>query len=132
MKRRIGFVSNSSSSSFIIGIKKGSSIKRVLEKYELEESHPFYEIVDATISVLIKESERITLADYIKIGCYENAQECAEDSDEGQAMVDMDKKGFNLYIGSCSDEGEGFEASLCEMEINVNTDDLIIIKRGGY
>lgn len=117
MKKRIGFVSNSSSSNFIIAAKKGSSLKAKIN-------------IEIDIDDLIEK--RITSIDELKehiVHDYgyklENFDEMYEDdidikNEFDRLRVFLDK-GLEILIGSASDDynGNGTETMICNQGLNV-------------
>lgn len=121
MKIREGFVSNSSSSSFIVAAKGAINKQRLIDILGVPKTSPLYKFAQEVADVLASAQplEDSDLAERI------------EDGDT--KLVKLLKQGFDLYEGSASDEGtEAAEYALCFMDINYKSDDLVIIKEGGY
>jgi hypothetical protein len=132
MKCRDGFVSNSSSSSFVIGLKKGVKLKDALEVLGVED-HPFACLVDSMISAFEyeadKQSEQDVFSDY---GVHTMAEFLADAGQFGDDCVEIWGKGMDLYEGSFSDEDGGVKAFLCDADFDYEDDNIIIKKDGGY
>jgi hypothetical protein len=119
MKVREGFVSNSSSSSFIVAAKGELTEALVLQALGVAETSPLYKFAKDIAGLLAdaKEMDFEDLADW---------------GDDG-TLKNLIKRGFTVYEGSASDDDyRSAEAALCEMTINYESDDLVIIKEGGY
>lgn len=128
MKTRLGFVSNSSSSSFIIGYKGSDKdlnleLKQALkfpDGYPIKPNSDFSYILEHNIY------ERFSsLDDYLK-WCNE------ESNDSDKFIVYLLKDDYKVALGSVCDEDEYAEAFLCESDIHYKSDRLVIEKDGGY
>jgi hypothetical protein len=137
MKIRQGFVSNSSSSSFIIAFKgDAKQLKaRLDEVFKLPDTYPLKESVGDVSKTIINcidseyDSGIKSMDDFLSYQSDEYGNDI-EDIDKEQ--MDLIQKGFTLFPGSFSSEEWGIEATLCETEINFISDDLIIKAEGGY
>ena len=133
MKIRSGFVSNSSSSSFIIAFKgdKKQLKSRLTTIFKLPDDYPLHQLVDGiseTIFKCIEEGYRAGITGTKEYLAY--IEDEGNDPDDDQiALID---KGFTLYPGSFSSEEYGIEETLCETDIDYVSDDLIIKHEGGY
>lgn len=121
MKNRLGFVSNSSSSSFIIATKgDGVNLKNKVSKVMgVDTSHPLYNVVDDIIDCFVDSTERVTIKEAVEDGMYD--------------IDDMVNKGFTtFYYGSASNEGDAVEAMVCDIGFNYEDEEILILKDGGY
>lgn len=126
MKIRNGFVSNSSSSSFIIACK--GNLKDVMKEYRLDNTSPWASIVNNSINILIENSRKIgstekEVIDYLDDEGY--------DEEDFESLKEYARDGYTIYMGLVSDES-GLEAGLCDMSFNYKSDNLIIEKEEGY
>lgn len=129
MKKRNGFVSNSSSSSFIIYYRGGKKdLRNNLEQiFELPTGYP----IDLSTRKLVK----CFMQDLEEVDLLEKANDYGWDKDDPDYLKLKSKleKGFQVYEGSfSSDSGDGMESFLCEASIKYESDLLIIEKEGGY
>ena len=125
MKIRTGFVSNSSSSSFIVAYK-GKLKEEVEEAFKLPEGHPLKKFsVSSEFSNSIRETFT-NLSEYI-----EYVKE--ERDDENEEIVSLLSKGYTVATGYFSDDsGNSIETFLCEADIDYESENLVIKKSGGY
>jgi hypothetical protein len=120
MKIRNGFVSNSSSSSFVIGVKGSEppTKEQILKVLKVDESSPLYNLVKDVVDVLYNV-------------------ELLECSDDLQYYVDEEmlklKDDYIWYIGNAWDDADGIERAIANgLSIKCKTDDIIIHCEGGY
>jgi len=138
MKIRTGFVSNSSSSSFLIAIKDGNlkdKFQNMLEGIKNVDDFPlkdlFIDYARNIISAFVDDTLEYTLESWIDDMCYDEE----EFKERYPKIYDKVKNhGWKLYDGSVSNEDYENPASLMlvEMDINYEDDKIIIQKEGGY
>ena len=136
MKIRSGFVSNSSSSSFIIAFKGGSGNTDVMEDLEplfkLPDSFPLKDLDDAlcrTIMRCIDSREKlVTISDFTK---WIEEEEFESDKTK-EKVLELINKQFTVYFGSFSTENDPIESLLCDSDLNFESDNLYIQHEGRY
>lgn len=139
MKIRSGFVSNSSSSSFIIA-SKGDLFSNIKEAFKLPDNYPLHSLVEGAGKVFIQ-----CLEDGWQKGVssVEEYLGYLEDIGYDVKNLDIDKKefakitswlneGYTIYFGEFSSEEVGLESVLCETGLNYFSEKLIITHEGGY
>jgi len=131
MKIRNGFVSNSSSSSFIIASKEKLTKEKLMEYFNVSEKSPLYKVAKDISKALIDMSELKTIDEIKEDYCFDDENELDECND-GIFKKAKDKDFKYLYQGMAGNDGEAIENMICEMEMNYDGDDLIIWKEGGY
>lgn len=131
MKIRQGFVSNSSSSSFIIGVKGNEklNVDQLVSLFQIPQTSPLYDIAVDMAQVMIDRS-RIFDADEVmyQFG-YDSIDEAAEDGNRHAKLI---KDGFTVYNGYASDEDGGIEAMVCNTSIDYESEDVVLYSEGGY
>lgn len=117
MKIRTGYVSNSSSSSFIVAYKIKPTKKDLIDKiFKVDENSVFYDMAWKMAEILLD----VEPADS-EWGCYDD-----------EIIDKLKKQGFEVFEGAAGSDGEAEEAMLCEMDIDYHDDNLVIKKDGGY
>ena len=128
MKIRNSFVSNSSSSSFIIAVKKGKALNEdvLMKAFKVPKGTPLYDIAYEMADILVKSGEPMTLKEYMED---QSIEEMSELQDGVKEAFDKGK----VYCGSVSDDGtEPAEAMLCMIDLDYEDENIYISKEGGY
>lgn len=123
MKLRYGFVSNSSSSSFIIGVKNGKLTKeKLLTLFNLPKQNILYSIVE-DMGDLFMSTEKYTERQFLDEYGYESLK------DAGKEYEKIYKKCKEVYVGTvCNDSDNPVETMLYDLELNYEDNEIIIIK----
>jgi len=130
MKIRQGFVSNSSSSSFLIISKNGKLTKDVLMKaFDVNEKSPLYPMAKQMAKEMVDSCDEYTIEDYID-NYYGDIEYFKEEYPERYELLqNAEKNGWKIYEGSADSCDQ---PALCEMELNYEDDNIFIEKEGGY
>ena len=137
MKIRNGFVSNSSSSSFLIISKNGELTKDVLmNAFDIKEGSPLYPIAKQMAKEMVDSCDKYTIEEYMDNyqSNWENLPEeeyinnFKEDYPEIYENVEKLKSNNNwkIYYGSAD---SCYQPALCEMELKYEDDNILIEKR---
>jgi len=130
MKIRNGFVSNSSSSSFLILSKNGELSKEILlNSFNVSDKSPLYPMVKQMVKEIINSSEELSIDDYIQ-NYYHDEEDMKEIDPIRYEMIEkVRNNNWKIYI---SDADSCDQPALCEMELNYEDDNILIEKEGGY
>jgi hypothetical protein len=137
MKVRNGFVSNSSSSSFMIVSKNGElTEEKIIKAFDVKEGTPLYVLSKGISTDIIRNSEKYSREDFINEYTWKSMtdeefeEEFEEDYPEEYELFEKSKTdGWNIYFGSADSYDEPI---LCELELFYEDEDIIIKKSGGY
>jgi hypothetical protein len=120
MKIRSDFVTNSSSSSFIIAVKEELTPEKLYKVFDVHENHPFVNFVN----IIFRSSEKTTEEKIVRNYDYLLTE---------SQRQDILGKGYLFYKGYFSDEGaSAAEAYLCNTNLDISEKDFIMLHEGGY
>jgi len=122
MKIRTDFVTNSSASSFIIACKEELTREKVEGLFSVPEDHLLYELVKDITDIIFERTDKTT------------KEEMLEDYEEIPSKYGdiFEKQGYHFYRGFFADDRGPAEAYLCNIDLNIETEDFILIHEGGY
>lgn len=127
MKVRSGFVSNSSSSSFIVAYRSNfaDDFKNAVADTEKSPFAFMIQEVGACFKRNIDETFK-SLRDYFESEDYDKDR-------PDKKVIELLEKGFIVATGSISDENyDGMDSYLAHVEIEFENDSLAIYTEGGY
>jgi len=144
MKLRNGFVSNSSSSSFIVTVKNEKELSKdtLMKLFDLNENSILFDFANGLSDWMIRNLKEMSIKDIFENYCDSGKNLSDEEMideiiEQGYPNISREdllrilRKEYRYYEGSASDDsGDGLETYLCETGINVNND-LIHIQSGG-
>lgn len=127
MKIRLGLVSNSSSSSFIIGAKKMPTEGELIKIFGAAKGSPLYALSVVMAQVMVGSLEEGRTKE-------ELLSDWGVESEKGlpKEYKKVWAKGLKVFEGSvASDSDDHAERALVDVDINYESDDLVIYKEGG-
>ena len=138
MKIRNGFVSNSSSSSFIVAFQKGLTKKdkrTVLYEKMGVTKDSFFFLAAKCIADCIIDAEPTNLAQYVEYLGYDNVEAFIAEDPTNEILVQdvFLNSNLDVFVGSATNEGyEMGEALFCDMHWYVSEKDFYIDKEDGF
>ena len=130
MKVRKGFVSNSSSSSFIIATTAQQlTLDNLLEAFAVPEGSPLFKVACDMAQVMLDRATKYDEKEILYNWGYKSLEEALEDGNQQAQLIE---RGFTVYGGYASDEDGGIEAMLCNTEIDFESEDVVLYCEGGY
>lgn len=142
MKTRTDFVTNSSSSSYIVGFKGEGNLKDALNKItsNLETDHPYGKMLKYLIqdinSCIAGNCNEITKEEFLEDNGYETMDELVEDwynSEEAERYKFVFEHYPRVFIGYFSnDSDDSIEIMLVDYNIDVHEGDIYIYHEAGY
>lgn len=134
---RRGWVSNSSSSSFVIGLRGDKDLKEALEKEfgVAGTKGVLRDMANAVVESFVRNTEE-TFETSQGLITHLTRFGHADFTEYDMKLIKLLEEGFVLYTGSISDEWDSWDRSvdmwLCYTAINVDKDDIYIESEGGY
>jgi hypothetical protein len=129
MKVRLGFVSNSSSSSFVVGVKPGSALtpERLIELFKVPQDSPLFNVSKGIANLITRRAERVNEKELLRDHGYETREEMIEDYGHLVRELEAMDRGLDVYSFNVhSDNYDGIELLLYEFPFNITTEDLFI------
>jgi N-methylhydantoinase B/oxoprolinase/acetone carboxylase alpha subunit len=137
MKIRQGFVSNSSSSSFVIVSKNGELNKEKIKKaFEGAKNTPFESLINTCADTLYNESRQQDVESVLDDYGFKTFDDFYNDViryKETRVLADALLNNEVVYTGKISDQdGDSGSYTVCGMKIDYEDDDIIIYKEAWY
>jgi hypothetical protein len=128
MKIRAGFVSNSSSSSFIIGVPSGETIdEEALANALAPKGCAFTMLAKSVARHMVCCSDKMTAETYLADYDCKSAEEVHD-----ELVKKMIKNNMTLYQGWASNDGDEDERVLSSIIIMLDTEKMIVSKPDTY
>jgi len=134
MKVRNGFVSNSSSSSFLVAHKvEGKELElKIKNIFSVPTNYPikFPDFSKCIYDTIRNEDTIKTRDEYAE---YEGYDSYADWDDGDEEILELLDKGFTIRFCSFSDDGgDPEDAILCNSDIFYEDDEIVLKQEGGY
>ena len=131
MKVRNGFVSNSSSSSFILAVRKGHEVKEILVG-----THPLVGILAGPAIEFLDQCKLLPLDEALTHYFYKSdVESILERRNELRDMIDGEDEGeWLFFLGEASDfdyQNLG-ETAICYLDAEYSEGDVRLWSQGGY
>lgn len=127
MKIRMDFVTNSSSSSFILGVKGELTKEKILNMLNMPEKSPLREVAEEIADSIYSSSGKFDLKQMLEdYGC----EDASELPDVYKKAIENNKLVF--YEGEIYDESNSVDSFLCDMAFDYEDENFIFYKEGGY
>jgi len=126
MKIRQCFISNSSSTSFIITSKNVLTEDVLLELSKVDEDSIFYDIIKQMVNVIVDNINELKTENdiYNNFGEHDSLDEFVKCNEYlTMPILNFKNKNHHLYIGSFSNESDSLEAGLSYSKIYTNIED---------
>ena len=122
MKIRNGFISNSSSTSFVIGVNGAIDYDTVIESLKVPKDSPLYPIAEDVANFFVYDTEEISLDDLLDY--------CNEDeiSKLPEVLQKVAENGMNIYKATIYTDGEDIERLIFTTPFNYSSDKIVIYK----
>ena len=143
MKIRQGFVSNSSSSSFVIISKDGELTEDKIKKaFESAKGSPFEGLIDDCVKTLLNRAEKTEIKDILSDyghNTFDDYYNSAIGYKEDEIIANALMEGKTVYKGSISDQDDRVldgkpveDYILCGAKIDYEDSEIIIYKEAWY
>lgn len=127
MKIRMDFVTNSSSSSFILGVKDKLTKEKILNMMNVPEDSLLRGLAEEFAGIIYSNSSKFKLNEILEdYGC----EDVSELPDMYRKIIGNDK--FIFYEGVVSDEINSIYNILCHMDFDYEDENVIFYKEAGY
>lgn len=129
MKMHLDFVTNSSSTSYLVGVRGEVTEEKVASAICVKEGDPLYPLVSGITRFLLREQGDAfnRLEGWLKDEGFDSI-EAAEMTGEFSVEIALVRKGFDVFLAYASyNEYDGFaESFLGNYDLNCETEDLVI------
>jgi hypothetical protein len=137
MKIRNGFVSNSSSSSFVVILKNGEELKKdnLIDVFGVDRTSPMYGITESIVDWIVDNLEKMSIEAIFDNYCWSDVEITTEEkmvmivedtNFDIETLQKINEGVYSYYLGSASDEEYGIETLLCQTDLSINTEDIEI------
>lgn len=126
MKVRKGFVSNSSSSSFIIGVKDAEFTVENLSKLLGSQQGPLKNVIDEIAKFLVTNSKQVSIDELFEDYSIDSNEDLESAPISVKKVVQAIRDGFTVFKGWASNEDYGIELIVYSLELSYRDENLIL------
>jgi hypothetical protein len=128
MKMRHGFVSNSSSSSFVIALPKGTKMdKDKLTEVLAPKGCALHEMAVGMAKFMKENADKTTAESILSDWGYDSAEEIRD-----TLLRKAIEQGMDIYMGSANNDGYPDEQALSSITIEFDSPEIIVSKTDIY